>query len=356
MFRRTLLPCACLAVALGAAALVAVSPALAQDRSTQERLDRLERDLSMMQRQVYRGGPPPMGGDPGGAVGAQVRMDRIEEQMRDPTGRVEEFNNQVEQLRRRVEQINGDMDTRMSQGPGPGPYASAGPPPGRPERGSIGPGPRSRPPGPPEPLDPDSAGLAPPATLVPPGTPMPPPGGPFASGARSGGAPPGPVFGTLTPPGSPPTSPEQAAANAGRSGPAATPAAAPSGGSPTQQYNRAFALVKQADYPAAETALRAFVDQYPKDPLAGSAQYWLGETYFTRGKYMEAAAAFAEGYKRYPKSPKAAEGLLKLGMALGHANQKQNACVALGQLDHDFPNPGGAVKERANSEKKRLGC
>ena len=69
-----------------------------------------------------------------------------------------------------------------------------------------------------------------------------------------------------------------------------------------------------------------------------------------------AATVFAEGYKRYPKGPKAAEELLKLGMALGHANQKQNACVALAQLDHDFPRPGAAIKERAAAEKKRLGC
>jgi tol-pal system protein YbgF len=172
-----------------------------------------------------------------------------------------------------------------------------------------------------------------------------------------GGPPTTPIFGTLTPPGSPPTSPEQAAANAGRTAPGTVqPSAAPSSGSPTEQYNHAFGLLKQADYPSAEAALRAFVEQHPRDPMAGSAQYWLGETYYTRGKYIEAAAAFAEGYKRYPKSPKAAEALLKLGMSLSRADQKQNACVALAQLDHDFPNPGATVKERANAERKRIGC
>jgi tol-pal system protein YbgF len=90
--------------------------------------------------------------------------------------------------------------------------------------------------------------------------------------------------------------------------------------------------------------------------MAGNAQYWLGETYYTRGRYAEAASAFAEGYKRYPKSSKAADELLKLGMALARANQKQNACIALTQLDHDFPAPGAAIKERASTEKKRLGC
>jgi len=296
-------------------------------------------------------------------------MDRLEEGMRELTGRVEEFANQVEQLRRRLEQVGGDVDARISQAsPPPGPYAAAGPPSRAGPRDigprdigprdigprDIGPGPRSRPS---EPLQPDIAGLSPPAALMPG-----PPGGPMPGGPMSGGPGPTPIFGTLTPPGSPPTSPEQAAANAARGGPGAGPpgagpaSAAPTAASPTEQYNRAFGLLKQANYPAAEEALKAFVEQHPKDPMAGTAQYFLGETYYTRGRYIEAAAAFAEGYKRYPKGPKAAEELLKLGMSLARANQKQNACVALSQLDHDFPNPGAAVRERANSEKKRLGC
>jgi tol-pal system protein YbgF len=127
-------------------------------------------------------------------------------------------------------------------------------------------------------------------------------------------------------------------------------------GSTSLQYNAAFGLLKQADYPAAEEALKTFVAQHPKDPLAGSAQYWLGETYYTRGRYAEAASAFAEGYKNYPKGTKAADDLLKLGMSLARANQKQNACVAFAQLDHDFPNPGGSIKEHSLAEKKRLGC
>jgi tol-pal system protein YbgF len=128
------------------------------------------------------------------------------------------------------------------------------------------------------------------------------------------------------------------------------------GGSASDQYNQAYGLLKQADYPAAEAAFRTFISQHPDDALAGSAQYWLGETFYVRGKYVDAASAFAEGYRRYPKGSKAADDLLKLGMSLARANQKQNACVALAQLDRDFPQPGAAIKERASAEKKRLGC
>ena len=295
----------------------------------------------MLQRQVYRGAPAPMaGGDPAGAVNSEIRMDRIETQMRDLTGRVEEFMNQVERLRQRVDQVNGDIEARVSQAPPvSGSYAAASPPPR--SRGGVS----SREP-PPEPLGAPGGGLSPPGAppsglggpLVPPGALLPPPGGPT------------PLAGTLTPPGVPIAPPELASAAA-----PPTVRSMPSG-STSEQYNQAFGLLKQADYPAAEVALKTFVEQHPNDPMAGNAQYWLGETYYTRGRYAEAASAFAEGYKRWPKSSKAADELLKLGMSLGRANQKQNACVVLAQLDHDFPAPGAAIRERATTEKKRLGC
>ena len=174
MFRHSLLPCACFGVALGIAAALP-TPTHGQDRSTYERLDRLERDLNMLQRQVYRGGPAPMpGGDPGVAMNAELRMDRIESQMRELTGRIEEFTNQVERLRQRVEQTGGDADGRLSQAPpGPSGYAAAGPPsaPPRPRGSTVRdlpepPGLASGPLGPHDAGEP--APLSPPLALAPP--------------------------------------------------------------------------------------------------------------------------------------------------------------------------------------------
>jgi tol-pal system protein YbgF len=349
MFRHSLLPCSYLAIALGLAVLSVPRPVVGQDLSTQERLDRLERDLNMLQRQVYRGAPPPATAGDGAAVNAEIRMDRLEAQMRDLTGRVEEEANQVQQIRQRVEQINSDVEMRFNQaGIGAGSVAAANRSPARPEAAGSD---RAVPPFPPSGSD---AELAPPrsaaggarAALMPPGTVVPPP-----SGATSPAAGPEPIFGTLRPPGAapPPALTSTAAAHP-------APARALPSGSPTEQFNHAFGLLRKADYPAAEVALKAFIEGHPRDPMAGNAQYWLGETYYARRKYMEAASAFAEGYRRYPRSARAADGLLKLGMSLARANQRKNACLAFAQLDHDFPHPGAAVKERAAAEKRRLGC
>jgi tol-pal system protein YbgF len=319
--------------------------ARSQDRALEDRLDRLERDLSMLQRQVYRSGggsAAPAGSS--AAVDNELRIDRLETEMRELTGRVEDEINGVEQLRRRVEQINSDIDVRFGQGQGqpttPSPPRSAA-------SGAV---------------TSAAAGtlsnrVAPPASSAPPLT---PPSYPMPSGTL---VPPPPYVptgpGTLTPPrsppGPPPFAPESESEGPGNALHPASLGALPAG-SASEQYNFAFGLLKQADYSAAEAALKSFIRQHPDDGLAGSAQYWLGETYYMRGNYADAASTFAEGYKRYPKGTKAPDNLLKLGMSLARANQKHNACIAFQQLDHDFPNPGNAIKERAKDEKKNLGC
>ena len=75
--------------------------------------------------------------------------------------------------------------------------------------------------------------------------------------------------------------------------------------------------------------MRSFVERYPKDPLAGNAQYWLGETFYVRKDYSNAATAFAQGYEKYPKGAKASDDLLKLGMSLTASSTRSRMPVRL---------------------------
>ncbi len=103
-------------------------------------------------------------------------------------------------------------------------------------------------------------------------------------------------------------------------------------------------------------AFKAFVAQHPKDPLAGNAQYWLGETFYAQSDYKNAAIAFAEGYQKYPKSSKAPDNLLKLGMSLGQTGRKADACTAFKQLNSQFPSASAAIKDRTTRAQQRYGC
>jgi tol-pal system protein YbgF len=294
-----------------------IGSAQAQDnrdlRPLLDRLDRMERDMNQLQRQVYRGGstsgapvpaPPP---DAGTAVNLELRLDQLETQMRNMTGSLEEANYSIDQLKRRLDKLVGDIDQRFSQLEHPG---AAGAPPANP---------------------------------------------PLAANAA-------PAAGAGANPAAPPSQPGNLVAPGGAQTASRTPAAPPPTGgtlptgSAQEQYNFAFGKLREADYPAAEEALRTFVQRYPNDALAGNAQYWLGETYYVRKDYNNAAATFAEGYRKYPQSGKAADNLLKLGMSLGNIGQKKEACLTFNQLAHDFPKASSNITERAAQEKQRLAC
>lgn len=133
-------------------------------------------------------------------------------------------------------------------------------------------------------------------------------------------------------------------------------AALPATGTPEEAYEEAYGHLLQQDYEAAEGGFRSFLKAYPKSKLAGNAQYWLGESYYVRGNYKQAADAFLTGYKNHRKSQKAPDSLMKLAMSLSRLGEKEASCSAFAALESDFPKLQPQLLRRAQSEKQRAGC
>lgn len=125
---------------------------------------------------------------------------------------------------------------------------------------------------------------------------------------------------------------------------------------PQQLYERAYGYLLQKDYSTAESTFESFLKRHPSHQLAGNAQYWLGETFYVRGQYRPAAAAFLRGYKDYTKSQKAPESLLKLAMSLYRLGQKDAACSSFTEFATKYPSPPAHLKSLAQTEQKRSGC
>jgi tol-pal system protein YbgF len=125
--------------------------------------------------------------------------------------------------------------------------------------------------------------------------------------------------------------------------------------SPEALYERSNESLLRRQFGEAEAGFRKFLDKYPDHGLAGSAQYWLGETYYAQQDFRQAAQAFLRGYRQYPKSRRAADSLLKLGISLGRLGQKQQACAAYSAVSGEYPKAVEARK-RAQAEAKRAGC
>jgi tol-pal system protein YbgF len=125
---------------------------------------------------------------------------------------------------------------------------------------------------------------------------------------------------------------------------------------PKEQYDFALSFMKVGDYETAELALREFIDKNKSDKLAGSAQYWYGETFRIRQLYSDAATAYLDGYQNYPKSKKAPENLLKLGITMVELGEKDEGCKMITGLKKQYPKASQSVLQKAQYEQKRFKC
>ena len=123
-----------------------------------------------------------------------------------------------------------------------------------------------------------------------------------------------------------------------------------------EQYKYAMNIMKSGDFEKAEIAFKEFVDTHSKHELAGSAQFWYGETFYIRQLYEDAAAAFLDGYQKYPNSPKASENLLKLGVTLAELGEIEQGCKMIINLKKAYPKTDAAILQKSSYEKKRFNC
>ncbi len=305
--------------------LFAAPHALAQDYQVRElidRLNRLERDLGEVQRQFYRGGgtlPPPDGGAPSTvgnlaptqAAELSVRIDQLETELRALTGSVERTDHGISVVRQRLDKLVADVDFRLTSIERMLQQVN---------QGGTG-------------TPPVTAGAAP-DTAQP------------AVAAASPAPPPPSQPGTLG------TLPADQAGNVV----AAVPKSVLPPGDTKTRYNFAFRLLAQGDYEESQVAFQEFLAAHGDDGLAGNAQYWLGESFYVREIYDQAARAFLAGYENYKQNPKAPDNLFKLGMSLTHLGQTEEACAAFDQLAAEFPSLSSAIRQRMPTERERAKC
>lgn len=306
------------------AALFVLAPVAASAQSDlADQIDRLRRDVTLLQQRVYAQGgagatQPGPGLSAGAAANLDVRVSQLEQDLRNTTGQIEQVQYELGQVKQRLDRLASDLDFRLAQlekGAGHG-------------------------------AAPAAAGNDAPS----PGEPRAVPGSGADLGNRQGpGAPPRDL-GTVAERDVPKSLDDARATQIA----AATPK--PSDLTPKQQYDGAIKLLVAGQFAEAEGALKAFVQANPKDALVPNAQYWLGESYYARQQYDDAAKAFLSGYQKYPQAPKAPDSLLKLGLSLAALNKKPEACAAYGRLIKEFPKAASNLRQRAGEERKKLAC
>src|SRR5215468_4600928 len=287
-------------------------------------------------------GAPPAGADRMAQMSGPdlvVRLERLESQIRQLTGAIEQLQFRNQQLEGQVRHMQEDNEYRFQElGAKGGGRATAQPWPQSPQ---PGPAPTTTPgrrgdafdptqnpnaPGAPHPLGSMTAAAQPPMGAPDGGEGIDGPGGPA--------------------PGAAPRSPAAGG----------TLATLPPSQTPRDEYDLAYGYVLRKDYALAEDSFRSFLKRYPDDRLVGEATYWLGESLFQRQRYRDAAEAFLNVSTKHESSAKAPDALLRLGQSLAALGEKDAACASLAEVSRKFPRASASVKQGVEREQKRARC
>jgi tol-pal system protein YbgF len=333
-------------VAFAAAVLLAAGSASAQDRPGL--LDNL-----------FNRGEPSQGQEQQGSSASDlaVRLDRMENRLREMTGQIEQLQFRIQQLEQEIARLGGSPAAPRAAAPMSAPQQTMPqqgqqgmqslPPPASGKRSDV--------------FDPSQHPSAPGAPrALGGGGAMPIQADVGAPGAAASGAPLDLSGGNNLPP------TQTASADPNAALPAPPPrntsrtggqlATLPPSRTPKDEYDLAYGYVLHKDYDLAAKAFADFIKRNPGNELAPEANYWLGESYFQRKKYQDAADAYLVVVRNYEKSEKAPDSLLRLGQSLAAIGQKEMACASLGEVNRKYPRASASVKRGVAAEQKRVHC
>ena len=268
---------AAIAALFAALTAVGLTPVAAQQRDAtpDQRIERLERQVRQIQRQVFpRGQPADTAGvaDEPAATQSSVRtidarLNGLERQLADILRQSEENGNRLAVMQAEVARLKTEQDERL---------------------GAL-----------------ERAAAAAPATQP----------------AIIGTAPAGP--------------PAAASGPSGTPRPSATPAPATAAADDPAEiaYDEGYQLWRAGKHDQAITSLRAFSSAFPRHRRASWANNLAGRALLDKGEPRAAAEALLANYRGNPRGERAADSLFYLGQALLQLKQAEQACKAYEELE-----------------------
>ena len=269
---------------IAAFALLALSPATAQRRpaTPEQRIDRLEKQVRQVQRQVFpKGQPADTAGFSDEPAASQEsvnnlggRLDAIERQLADIVRQSEENGNRVAVMEAELARLRADQDRRIR---------------------ALETAPAAE-----EPATPAEQG---------------------DPGEQAESPPPAP----------------RPKVETARSEPAASEAIPASANDPAEAaYDAAYQLWNGGKYDAAIKSLQAFAKKYPDHRRTSWANNLAGRAMLDKGQPRAAAEALLANYRRDPKGERAQDSLFYLGQALIKLGQPGQACKAYQELEEVY--------------------
>ena len=304
--------------------------------------------FDLFHRQSSQAAPPAdipneAGADAGGAPELVLRINRLEEQLRQANGRIEELENNEHRLEDQLQKFRQDVEFRFGERSGdaqPPPPAAAAPAPAPKAviEGSAAAKPKKS-----DAFDPDAAPNA--------------PGAPQPLGTT---APSAPLVRPAPPPAGTPLelgkAPASAPAAPAATGPLITSSGVAMLDAPREQFNTALQAFQTGQYQQAEDGFKAFMAANSGHRLTPDAIFYIGETYFQRSRAREAAEQYLKVTTDYAKSSRAPESMVRLGQTLAALGNAEQACATFTEFGKRYPSATASVKRLAEREMAKDHC
>ena len=304
------------ALAAGAALTLVPMAAEAQRQAPptpEQRLDRLEKQVQQVQRQVFpKGHPADTAGfsdDPAATQSSVVnldqRLDALEKQVADLVRQSEENGNRLRNVESGIGQMKTDQDQRIAA------------------------------------LEQRMSEAAVAAPAVAPGEAVPATTAPAKA---------------KTPSKVPPKKAADAQPSAGEGGPAVESSAAAT--DPGEDaYTQGFRLWEAGQYDQAIETLKAFTAAYPKHRRVSYANNLIGRSLMSKGQARDAANIFLANYRGNPGGERAADSLYYLGQAAMQLGQPGQACKVYAEFDAIYGSKARAdLKKQVTDGKAQAQC
>lgn len=113
-----------------------------------------------------------------------------------------------------------------------------------------------------------------------------------------------------------------------------------------QAYASALVTFRAREHGQAVLDFLDFLARYPKHPLGGNAQYWIGEAYFLQRDFRQATVEFEKVLEHGLSHPVVPDALFRVGMSQKHLRNNARAAEVWRRLLRDYPKSDAATKAR----------
>ncbi len=114
--------------------------------------------------------------------------------------------------------------------------------------------------------------------------------------------------------------------------------------------------MSEGDFAGAQMAFRQYLDLNTEASDRGDVYFWLGETYYVKGGFTDAADAYIASMRAAPKGDYAPDAMIRLASTARALGKNDMACQTLNSFPTQYPKATPAVREKARLERARSGC